>query len=56
MENNFRFKRKKKELKNDGSDSPKYKIDIRLDNICKKGYIIGFLEIKNVLKKYHKGK
>ena len=39
MENNFRFKRKKKELKNDGSDSPNYKIEIRLDNICKKCYI-----------------
>ena len=58
MENNVRFNRKekKKELKNDGSDSPKYKIDIRLDNICKKGYIDWIFGNKKCVKEISYGK
>ena len=47
---------KKKELKNDGSDSPNYKIDIRLDNICKKGYIDWIFGNKKCVKEISYGK
>ena len=50
------IEKKKKELKNDGSDSPKYKIDIRLDNICKKGYIDWIFGNKKCVKEISYGK
>ena len=50
------IEKKKKELKNDGSDSPNYKIDIRLDNICKKGYIDWIFGNKKCVKEISYGK